>query len=197
MLARNISLAKTALDSGGVVMLPTETVYGIAARADMPKAVSKIYDIKGRNFDKPLAVCVKDIQQAQTLALISPLSLELAQTFWPGPLTLVLPIIKNKPLLSPQCYQNETIALRCPDINWRGKLLDYPLALTSANESGKDAAIDAHSPLNSRVDYVLDGGPSKHSAPSTIISITGNKTKLLRQGVLSADKFAPFDMVWQ
>jgi len=106
---------KTALDAGEVVILPTETVYGLAARADMADAVSKIYDIKGRDFDKPLAVCV------------------------PGSLTLVLNV-KDGTALDPRVTSNSsgvaTIALRCPDADWRADISD-PLALTSANRSGR------------------------------------------------------------
>jgi len=129
---------KTALDAGEVVILPTETVYGLAARADMADAVSKIYDIKGRDFDKPLAVCVKDIEQAKTLAHFDVLSQQLAERYWPGSLTLVLNL-KDGTALDPRVTSNSrgvaTIALRCPDADWRTDISE-PLALTSANRSG-------------------------------------------------------------
>jgi len=84
------NITKT-LDYGGVCVLPTETVYGIASRADDSAAIDRIYAIKGRDFDKPLAVCVADLAAAKKLAQFNETALRLADEFWPGALTLVLP----------------------------------------------------------------------------------------------------------
>ncbi len=178
------------IQSGGVVILPTETVYGIAARADDAAAIARIYDIKGRSFDKALAVCVSGVKQAQTLAAFNADAISLASAFWPGPLTLVLPA-KTKSLHD-KCYQGETIALRCPDIDWRAHFTETPLALTSANRSGEADALTAETDLT--VDAVLDGGRAAGGIPSTILSVADNKITLLREGALGADKLAAYDI---
>ena len=185
---------KDVLMQGGTCILPTETVYGLAARADNTKAIDRIYSIKGRNFDKPLAVCISDIEYAETLAEFNSQAKALADAFWPGPLTLVLPA-KDK-TLDARCYQNDMIALRCPDIAWREHLLDKPLALTSANRSGEPDAITANTEINTEVDGLLDMGPAKGGTPSTIISVSKTALKGLRLGALTKDELARFDIDW-
>lgn len=179
------------VNAGGVCVLPTETVYGIACRADNAEAVERIYAIKGRGFDKPLAVCVSDLKMAENLAEFDPSASCLATEFWPGALTLVLPA-KDK-TLDARCYQGETIALRCPDIEW-SKSLKAPLALTSANRSGEPAATTANTGLE--VDAVLDTGPSREKIPSTILLVKDGKIKCLREGALKADALAAYDVEW-
>lgn len=179
------------INSGGVCVLPTETVYGVACRADNAEAVQRIYAIKGRGFDNPLAVCVSDLKMAESLAKFDPLASRLATEFWPGALTLVLPA-KDK-TLDARCYQGETIALRCPDIEW-SKRLKAPLALTSANKSGEPAATTAETGLE--VDAVLDTGPSREKIPSTILLVQNGKIKCLREGALKADALAAYDIEW-
>ena len=182
---------KTRINFGHVCILPTETVYGIACRADHPKSVDRIYEIKGRGFDKPLAVCVSDLKMAKVLAEFDVLASQLAAEFWPGALTLVLPA-KDK-TLDARCYQGETIALRCPDIEW-SKSLKAPLALTSANKSGEPDATTAETGLD--VDAVLDSGPSREKIPSTILLVQNGKIKCLREGALMADALAAYDIEW-
>ena len=179
------------LDYGGVCVLPTETVYGIACRADDSAAIDRIYAIKGRDFDKPLAVCVADLAAAKKLAQFNETALRLADEFWPGALTLVLPV--ETKTLDPRCYQGSTIALRCPDIEWR-ESFDSPLALTSANKSGEAAATTAQTGLN--VDVVLDTGPSREKIASTILLVKDGKIKCLREGALSADALKAYDIEW-
>jgi len=187
----SVSHVINRINTGDVCVLPTETVYGIACRADNAAAVERIYAIKGRGFDKPLAVCVSDLEMAQTLAKFDTLASQLAAEFWPGALTLVLPA-KNK-TLDARCYQGETVALRCPDIEW-SKKLNAPLALTSANKSGQPAATTAETGLD--VDAVLDDGPSREKVPSTILLVQNGKIKCLREGALKADALAAYDIDW-
>lgn len=179
------------LKDGGVCILPTETVYGLACRADNTEAIKRLYAIKGRNFDKPLAVCVSHLNMAKGLAEFGPIASHLAAEFWPGPLTLVLSA-KAK-VLDEKCYQGETIALRCPDIDW-SKNLEIPLALTSANKSGEPAAVTADTGLE--VESVLDDGPSREKVPSTILLVKDGKIKCLREGALKADALAAYDIKW-
>lgn len=179
------------IENGGVCILPTETVYGIACRADDGEAVERIYAIKGRGFDKALAVCVKDLKAAQVLAQFDETALKLVSEFWPGSLTLVLPAIGKN--LDKRCYQGETIALRCPDISWR-EAIDTPLALTSANRSGEADATTAETDLD--VDAILDEGPSREKIPSTILLVTDGKIKCLREGALSAEALSAYAIDW-
>jgi len=179
------------LEDGGICILPTETVYGIAARADNSAAIDKIYAVKGRDFDKPLAVCVSNLTEGKKLATFSSIAARLAEQFWPGPLTLVLAASERS--LDMRCYQGETIALRCPDIEWRESFA-HPLALTSANKSGEPAATTAKTDLD--VDAVLDTGPSREKIPSTILLVKDGKIKCLREGTLKADALAAFDIDW-
>lgn len=183
---------KTALDAGDVVILPTETVYGLSARADMSEAVSKIYDIKGRDFDKPLAVCVRDIDQAKTLAHFDLLSQQLAERYWPGSLTLVLNL-KDSTALDPRVTSRisgvPTIALRCPDADWRADISD-PLALTSANRSGEPDCVnhtDAMAELGKDVAASLSTDAPLSGAPSTVLRVENGKLTVFRQGDLRVE----------
>ena len=179
------------INKGGVCILPTETVYGIAALADSKTAIDRIYTIKGRDFDKPLAVCVPDLDYAKKLAQFDEIALRLAEKFWPGPLTLVLPAAHRA--LDSRCYQGDMIALRCPDIDLRERFT-APLALTSANKSGEAAATTAETGLE--VDAVLDTGPSREKVPSTILLVQDGKIKCLREGALKTDALAAYDIEW-
>jgi L-threonylcarbamoyladenylate synthase len=192
-MTQTIAEINAILKGGGIAVLPTETVYGIAARADARAAIDRIYAAKGRGFEKPLAVCVGTISQAETLAVFSPLAKALAAKFWPGPLTLVLPARHKR--LDARCYQGKTIALRCPDSGWRESLAKTPLALSSANCSGHAPAFTANTGLD--VDGVLDGGPSTGGIPSTILSVRGKAIELLRAGAIKAERFAEFNIGWQ
>jgi L-threonylcarbamoyladenylate synthase len=183
---------QTALDAGEAVILPTETVYGLAARADMPSAVSKIYDIKGRDFDKPLAVCVKNIAQAKTLAHFDTLSQRFVERYWPGSLTLVLNL-KEDTDLDPRVTSNiggvRTIALRCPDAAWRASI-EMPLALTSANRSGDPDCIsheDAIRELGSEIAASLSTEAPLSGAPSTVLRVENGKLTVFRQGDLKVE----------
>ncbi len=191
--------AKHLLSSGDVVALPTETVYGLAARADNTKAVAKIYKIKNRRKSNPLTVCVPNITQAQAIAKISPLARKLMQAFWPGPLTIVLPLKPGAPVCAAASAGLGTIGLRIPDADWP-QYIDMPLALPSANTSGQPSprsAQDVATDLGEEIPLIIDGGPSKLGIDSTVISIEGSKVKLLRAGAVTAEAFAPYSIDWQ
>ncbi|MEP3888847.1 MAG: L-threonylcarbamoyladenylate synthase [Hellea sp.] len=187
----SLSQVVDIIDQGGVCILPTETVYGIAALADDKSAIDRIYTLKGRGFDKPLAVCVRNLDAATRLAQIDEIAARLARKFWPGPLTLVLPAAEK--ILDTRCYQEDTIALRCPDIAWR-EHFTAPLALTSSNRSGEPAATTAQTDLEA--DAVLDTGPSRDKVPSTILLVKNGTLKCLRAGALKAENLSEFDIEW-
>ena len=178
-----------SLNTGGVVLLPTETVYGLACRAGDARAVEKIYALKGRSFQKPLAVCVKNLEAAQRLGEFSDAAKALAKQYWPGSLTI---ITEAKPDLNidTNCQsilgEMTTIAFRCPEADWLPHL-DGPLALTSANRSGEKDCISyaaAMAELGEEIDASLKTKMALSRSPSTIVSVIDEEIKILRQGTL-------------
>jgi L-threonylcarbamoyladenylate synthase len=137
--AAGIAAAVDVLRAGGLIAVPTETVYGLAARADDGTAVAGIYAAKGRPSFNPLIVHVADLAQAQTLALFSPLAQRLAARLWPGPLTMVLPRRTDAPVAGLVTAGLDTVALRCPAHGVMQALIAAvgPLAAPSANASGR------------------------------------------------------------
>ena len=177
------------IKAGGVVLLPTETVYGLACSAVDAQAVQKIYAMKGRDFQKPLAVCVRDLEMAQRFGVFSPKAADLAKRYWPGSLTLVVEAKQNISIDS-NCQsklgQTATIAFRCPEAYWLNHL-DGPLALTSANRSGEKECTSftvAASEFGEDIDAGLETDIPLSGLPSTIISIVDEDFKILRQGTL-------------
>ena len=190
--------ARRLLSSGDVVALLTETVYGLAARADNTKAVAKIYKIKNRRKNNPLTICVSSIKQAQMIAEISPLAHKLMRGFWPGPLTLVLPLKAGAPICATASAGLGTIGLRIPDADWV-QHFDAPLVLPSANTSGQTSprtAQEVAADLGDKIPLIIDGGPCKLGVDSTVISIESGKAKLLRAGAVTAEDFAPYSIEW-
>jgi len=186
----NISTTITTLNNGGVAILPTETVFGLAGRADHQETVDRLYTIKGRNFDKPLALCVENLEMANSYGHMSGLASELARAFWPGPLSLVVKARHNKldsRLYGENIKGQKTISMRCPQSDWRKALKGLPLALTSANPSGKAAPLnieDAVSYIGESVDAILEGPPCPIGLSSTILAIKDRHITILRQGSL-------------
>jgi len=182
---RAIDSALAVLDGGGALVFPTDTVYGLATRAEDPQVIRQLFEIKGRAKDQAIAVL---IGQAEDLALVadnpSIAAQRLAKTFWPGPLTLVVPRHPHYPdILSPL----PTIGVRIPDHPVALALLrrSGPLAVTSANLSGHEntcSAAEALAQLDGRVGLVLDGGVTPGGKPSTVVDTTGEEIKMLREG---------------
>lgn len=184
-----IARAAKILRDGGLVAVPTETVYGLAARADSDDAVAKIYAAKGRPSYNPLIVHVASLAQARALAEFSPVAERLAEQHWPGPLTLVLPRRCAAELSDAVTAGLDTLALRMPSHPVMRGLLDavgLPLAAPSANRSG---FISPTSPthvlasLGGRIDAVLDGGDCDRGLESTIAAVRSDgSVEILRPG---------------
>lgn len=177
--------ARQVLDAGQALILPTETVWGLAARADSAEGVARIYALKGRDEGKPLAVCVRDRAMAETLAVFSPRARALAEAHWPGPLTLVLPLESEalRPETRAEAGGMTTVALRCPDIDWRDTLCRAPLALTSANRScERPVADEAEARDVFPTTPVLSSESDMAGAPTTIVRVIGDTVTVLRQG---------------
>ncbi|QZD94175.1 L-threonylcarbamoyladenylate synthase [Qipengyuania gelatinilytica] len=186
-----IARASAILREGGLVAVPTETVYGLAARADQAEAVARIYEAKGRPSFNPLIVHVADIDQARTLAEFSAEAGALAKAHWPGPLTLVLPRRAGAQLAAAVSAGLPTIALRMPNHPVMQALLretGLPLAAPSANRSGfisPTCAEHVLASLDGRIEAVLDGGSCDSGVESTIVAVREDgKIEELRPGPL-------------
>jgi len=175
--AAGIARAADLLAQGGLVAVPTETVYGLAGRADRADAVAGIYAAKGRPSFNPLIVHVADMEQAEKLALFDARACLLADRFWPGPLTMVLPLREGTGLAGAVTAGLPTLALRSPAHPAMRVLLaqcDFPMAAPSANRSGWVSPTSADhvlATLDGRIDAVLDGGETERGLESTIIAL--------------------------
>lgn len=188
--ADGIKRAAQILRDGGLLGLPTETVYGLAADARDEGAVARIFAAKGRPNFNPLIVHVADLTAAETYAVFNDNAAALAQAFWPGPLTLVLPL-KPGHGLSPAVNAGlPHLAVRAPaHPAAQAVLMEFagPVAAPSANPSGR---ISPTSPehvrqgLGTRIDAILDAGPCEVGVESTILAMTGDAPRLLREGGL-------------
>jgi len=190
--ANGIAQAARILRQGGLVAVPTETVYGLAARADSDEAVGAIYRAKGRPDFNPLIVHVADLDDARSLAEFDEKAAKLAEAFWPGPLTLVLPR-KPRARLAPAVTAGlPTVALRCPSHPVMRALLaaaGMPLAAPSANRSGAVSPTTAGhvaASLGENVGCILDGGACEAGIESTIVALGEDGSwRLLRPGPIT------------
>lgn len=194
---RGLVAAQAALEEGKLVVLPTDTVYGLAADAFSPRAVQNLLDAKGRGRDMPPPVLVGNARTLDALAVDIPTWLRtMVEALWPGPLTV---ICQQQASLSMDLGDtHNTIAVRMPDDRRALALLKMtgPLAVSSANTTGEPAAqtIDeAERMLGGRVAVYLDGGPSASGTPSTILDATGTTPRVLRQGAIPLDVLHTFN----
>ena len=180
---------------GGLIAVPTETVYGLAGNGLDEKAVAEIYEVKGRPEVKPLSLMVHDAASMERYCeSVPPQAYTLAKKFWPGPLTIVM---KAKPCV-PEIVRagGETVGLRCPDHPLTLELLEksgVPFAAPSANPSGEPSPKNADSVLkyfDGKIDAVLDGGECGIGCESTLIDLSRTPYRILRQGALPVDEIA-------
>ena len=187
-----IAKAVALLRAGGLVAMPTETVYGLAADARDSHAVARIFDAKGRPRFNPLIVHVADMDMARRFAHFDARAEQVARTFWPGPLTLVLPLREDAGLSPLVTAGLPTVAIRMPAHPLARALLTTfsgPLAAPSANPSGKvspTTAAHVLQGLSGRVEAVLDGGPCPVGVESTILGLDGPPA-LLRPGGIAVE----------
>jgi len=189
-----ISEAAACLRAGGLVAMPTETVYGLAGDATNDRAVAAIYAAKGRPAFNPLIAHVAGAAAAAREGAFDDFARRLAEAFWPGPLTIVAPV-------APSCQVSllarsglETLALRAPDHPTAQALIaaaGVPLAAPSANRSGRlspTTAAHVAADLGGRIDWILDGGPARSGVESTIVACLGGRPRLLRPGALTRER---------
>lgn len=192
--AGGLEAAAELLRAGRLVAFPTETVYGLGANAASDRAVARIFAAKGRPAFNPLIIHVSDLAAAEQLAELSPEARRLAERFWPGPLTLVLPRRADAPLSMLATAGLQSVALRVPDHPLATALLQAvggPLAAPSANRSGRVSATTAahvRDGLDGRIAAVLDGGPCPVGVESTIVGFHHQTAVLLRPGGLPVER---------
>jgi len=187
-----ITEAASAIRAGGLVVYPTETVYGLGADALSSKAIDKIFKIKGRETKKPIPLAVNSIDMARQVAELTPAAEVLFKKFLPGPLMIVA---KAKPnVLKLITAGTGKVGIRVPDHPVALKLIDFvggPITSTSANLSGKPAPLtvrEALEQLGGKVDVALDAGKCKLGVPSTIVDATARHLKIFRKGPISEEK---------
>lgn len=189
----HIKAART-VKNGGVAVVPTETVYGFAADAFNIEARRKIYEIKGRSFKKPLILMTPDIESARILLEIPKKALKIAQKFWPGQLTLVLPTTPIGKLLS---GGRDNLGLRIPDDEFMLKFLKEaatPLMTTSVNVSNKKSAKTYEETLlfDGIADIIVDGGKCRFSFESNVIDMIKFPYVIIRKGCLDTDEILKY-----
>ncbi|MCX8491953.1 MAG: L-threonylcarbamoyladenylate synthase [Cyclobacteriaceae bacterium] len=192
-IGTDILKAKSLLKNGELVGIPTETVYGLAGNALNVSAVAKIFQAKDRPFFDPLIIHVADIDAIDAyVEKIPALATKLANTFWPGPLTLVLPRKINIPDLVTSGI--DTVGIRCPSHPLTNQLLrelSFPLAAPSANPFGyisPTKASHVNDQLGEKINYILDGGECTVGIESTIIGFENGLPQILRMGGLSVEE---------
>jgi len=187
--ADTVNEAARILLSHGVVSYPTETFYALGAIAFDDAACSRIFDIKGRDAGKALPCIVADRDQLESVTGELPsVALALASCFWPGPLTLVVPLGSGVAA----ARENATLAVRVSSLPLATALARAvgPLTSTSANRAGEGPmtrAVDVHEAFGDRIDLVLDGGGTPGGKPSTIVDVTGAELRLVREGAIAFD----------
>lgn len=185
--------AGTILRNGGVVAIPTETVYGLAANAFDGKAVAKIFKAKGRPMDNPLIVHISEFNEIYDLVSEVPdTAVKLAEKFWPGPLTMIMP--KSDLIPDEVSAGLDTVAVRMPSHPVARQIIksaDVPLAAPSANKSGSPSPTNAkyvYEDMNGLINMIVDGGSSEIGVESTVITLVTNPPRVLRPGGITPEQ---------
>jgi tRNA threonylcarbamoyl adenosine modification protein (Sua5/YciO/YrdC/YwlC family) len=192
--AEGVAKAVEAVRDGKVVVLPTDTVYGVGADAFSQEAVAAVLAAKGRGREMPPPVLVPNVRTVDGLATdVPPWARDLIREFWPGPLTLIFKAQSS--LMWDLGETNGTVALRMPQDDVALEVLAEvgPMAVTSANRTGQPPATtvtDAAAQLGAAVEVYLDAGRRADNVPSTIVDCTGEEPSILREGALGADRLA-------
>jgi L-threonylcarbamoyladenylate synthase len=185
------------LRSGGLVAMPTDTVYGVGVALDAEDGLAKLFAAKDRPLDRAIVLLVADLEQAASVGMLSPAARVLAERFWPGGLTLVLAQAPGARLPVVLTAGTATIGVRLPAHDCPRALARElgPLPVTSANLSGRPDAQDADgvmAQLGDRVDLILDGGRARGGVPSTVVDCSGELPRVLRAGAIEIARVAEF-----
>jgi L-threonylcarbamoyladenylate synthase len=187
-----IQLAITIIKAGGVIAFPTDTVYGIGADLWSEKAIDRLYQVKGRSYDKAIPILIGEQSQLNLVvdhSALNPKASILMNAFWPGAMTLILPKHQSVP---DRLSAYPTVGVRMPDHALLLQLLKQtgPLAVTSANRSGQPDAFTAQqveNDLSGRIELILDGGTTPGAAPSTVVDCSTGELNLLRVGEITRE----------
>lgn len=186
-----IGRAAALLGRGGIAAVPTDTLYGLAADPFSPVAVQRIFTIKDRAKERALPLVASSLHQVESrIGALSPVARKLAERFWPGPLTLVVPAPES---LANEVMSNRTVGVRVPAHEVTRALCEAvgsPLTATSANISGEPPTSDPDvvwQTLGNRIDVLVDSGPTPGGPPSTIVDVTGSAPGLIRAGAIAWD----------
>ena len=186
-----LQIAADHVRSGGVLVFPTDTVYGLGCGLFMQQSIMRLYEIKSRDSAKAIAILIADTEQLDEVACdLAPGAVHLAARFWPGALTLV---VKRHPGIPDVLSQLPTVGVRMPDHEFTRQLLRVcgPMAVTSANQSGMGSGTSIEQildQLEDRVPLLIDDGISPGGQPSTVVDCTGTLPIILREGPISAVK---------
>lgn len=183
----------TALRNGEVIVFPTETFYGVAVDAMNPRALERLFELKGRDPEKPVALIAADFDMvARVVSAIAPVAMCLARAFWPGPLTLVMPA---RPEISRALTNREGgVGIRIsphPIATELARRLGSPLTATSANLAGEPPArtiAEARAAFGTRIAAYVDGGTLDGALPSTVVEVTDDQIKVLRAGAIPENR---------
>lgn len=187
---KSIELACSLIKNGEVVGVPTETVYGLAGDANNPEAIKKIFEAKGRPADNPLIVHISNLSQLDGLVReFSNDAKALADAFWPGPLTIIMP--KGKNVCDATCAGLDSVGIRMPANEIAREIIEksnIPFAAPSANISGKPSptnANDVFEDMNGKINLIIDGGECQAGVESTVVSVLNETPVILRPGVVT------------
>jgi len=187
----SVNLAAKLLKSNGLVILPTDTIYGIAADANSDSAIQKIYNLKKRSKKKPIAIFLKNIIEIEKNFILNDLEREIIQKYIPGAITIILRPKKNNKFSKLLNQNNDSVAVRIPNHKFCLKLLNEfsgPIAISSSNVSGQKEINNINlleKQFNNDVDLIIEGELGKKQIASTIIKIENNEVKILRQGLFN------------
>lgn len=183
------------IKNGGIVIFPTDTVYGIGCNVWNEDAIKRIFEIKHRNYNKPISVLCSNMKDIQNITLeLNEKEKEIISKFMPGDCTLI--VNKKKEISNILTAGLDTVGVRIPDNSIAIELINkcgFPIATTSANISGEKDNIEMKKSLkefSNKVDVIINGGKSKIGIPSTIIKVEKNEIKVLRQGGLKIEKYS-------
>lgn len=189
LLARAVAVIR----SGGVVAIPTDTLYGLAADPFNPKAVDRVFAAKGRAESQAVALVASDLAQVVAcLGPLTPMARRLASGFWPGPLTILM--IASEALASGISAGTGMVGVRVPDHRVTRelcRLASLPLVATSANKAGKPPSHDPDdvaAALGEAIDLLVDSGPTPGGPPSTIVDANGSSPRLIREGAIPLER---------
>jgi L-threonylcarbamoyladenylate synthase len=178
-----MELARKTLKRGGVVIYPTDTLYGLGANVFHDEAVKKIYSLKKRPIHKPISICLSKVEYISKIAILNREMDKMVQKLLPGPYTL---IFRKKEQFKSKVTTSNRIGIRIPNNHvCRALSLNFPITTTSANISGDvppKSVDDAQNSLGEDIDLIIDSGPCPGKLPSTVVDMTGSPPKILRHG---------------